>query len=66
MTLHAPVHPLGARVRVKQGRFPMDPALVGRTGIVIELDDYEPGRYGVVLDDEDRVRELAQDELEGA
>jgi hypothetical protein len=42
----------------------MNPQLVGRTGIVVALDDYQPGKYGVVLDGEPGVRELAEDELE--
>lgn len=42
----------------------MDADLLGREGLVVELSDYEPGRYGVVLDGEEEVREFAQDELE--
>jgi hypothetical protein len=41
----------------------MDPHLIGRSGTVIELSLYRPGRYGVVLDGEDRVREFREDEL---
>jgi hypothetical protein len=54
----------GTRVRVRRGRFPMDPALIGRTGLIVETDDYRPQRYGVVLDEEEEVREFAEDELE--
>jgi hypothetical protein len=54
----------GTRVRVRRGRFPMDPALIGRTGLIVGTDDYRPQRYGVVLDEEDEVRDLADDELE--
>jgi hypothetical protein len=54
----------GTRVRVRRGRFPMDPTLIGRAGMVVGTDDYRPQRYGVVLDDEVEVRELAEDELE--
>ncbi len=64
MTIHAPLHPEGSRVRVRRGRFPMDAALLGRIGTVVELDAYQPGKYGVVLDGETDVRELAEDELE--
>ena len=53
----------GTRVRVRRGRFPMDPALIGRTGLIVETDDYRPQRYGVVLDDETEQLELAVDEL---
>jgi hypothetical protein len=42
----------------------MNPQLVGRTGIVVAFDDYQPGKYGVVLDGEPGVRELAEDELD--
>lgn len=42
----------------------MDPDLVGRTGMVLETKDHRPGKYGVVLDEEDRVRDFAEDELE--
>jgi hypothetical protein len=56
--------PQGTRVRVRRGRWPMDPALIARTGLIVETDDYRPQRYGVVLDEEDEVREFAEDELE--
>jgi len=62
--MHAPLFPQGTRVRITRGRLPMDPELQGREGLVVELSDYEPGRYGVVLDGEEEVREFAQDELE--
>ena len=54
----------GTRVRVRRGRYPLDPRLVGRTGLVVETDDYRPERYGVVLDDETEQREFNEDELE--
>lgn len=66
MTLHAPVHPQGSRVTVCRGRFPLDPRLQGRTGTVVELSDYRPGRYGVVLDGEEQVRDFHESELEPA
>ena len=66
MTLHVAVHPQGTRVRLRRGRLPMDPGLTGRTGTVVELSDYRPGRYGVVLDGEEAVREFREDELERA
>ncbi len=49
---------------MKRGRFPIDPALVGREGLVVFLDDYRPGRYGVVLDGDEQRRDFAEDELE--
>lgn len=62
--IHAPLFPQGTRVRVKRGRFPMDAGLVGRTGLVVQVDDHRPGRFGVVLDGEEEERDFAQDELE--
>lgn len=64
MTVHAPLHPQGARIRVRPGRLPMNPRLVGRTGTVVALDVYQPGKYGVVLDGDDDVVQLVEDELE--
>ncbi len=66
MTVPAAVHPQGSRVRVRRGRLPMDPTLVGRAGTVVELSDYRWNRSGVVLDGEDTVREFKDDELERA
>ena len=54
----------GTRVRVRRGAYPLDPGLVGRTGLVVETDDYRPQRYGVVLDEETEQREFHEDELE--
>lgn len=54
----------GSRVRVKRGRFPIDAGLIGRTGLIVQTDDYRPRRYGVVLDDEDVQREFDEDEME--
>ncbi|HSR41821.1 MAG TPA: hypothetical protein VLL48_06610 [Longimicrobiales bacterium] len=62
--IQAPIFPQGTRVRVGRGRFPMDPALVGRTGLVVQVDDYRPERFGVVLDGEEEIRDFARDELE--
>jgi hypothetical protein len=66
MTLHVAIHPQGTRVRIVRGRVPMDAGLIGRTGTVVELSDYRPGRYGVVLDAEEAVREFREDELQRA
>jgi hypothetical protein len=54
----------GTRVKVKRGRFPMDSALLGRTGLIVTTDDYRPQRFGVVLDEETAVRDFHEDELE--
>lgn len=64
MTIPIAVIPLGARVRVKRGQLPSDPALLGRTGTVVEASEYTPARYGVALEGEAQVRVFALDELE--
>jgi hypothetical protein len=56
--------PAGTRVQIRRGTRPMDPVLVGRTGIVVEADHYRPDRLGVVLDGEGQVRVFAPGELE--
>ena len=53
----------GTRVEIRRGSFPMNADLVGRKGLVVELDEYRQGRYGVQLDGEERVRDFAEDEL---
>lgn len=53
----------GTRVKVQRGRFPMDLALIGRTGLIVATDDYRPLRYGVVLDGETQTRDLHEDEI---
>lgn len=53
----------GTRVEVRRGSFPIDRKLVGRRGLVVEVDEYRQGRYGVQLDDEERVRDFAEGEL---
>ena len=58
------VHPQGTRVRVQRGRFPMALDLIGREGTVVFLDDYRPGRYGVVLDGEEARQDFSEDELQ--
>jgi hypothetical protein len=58
--LYAP----GTRVTVVRGPFPVNPSLLGRSGVVVETDEYRPQRYGVQLDDESRVRDFHEDELE--
>lgn len=58
------VYGQGTRVKVKRGSFPMDPALIGRTGLIVGTDDYRPQRFGVVLDEETTVRDFHEDEIE--
>jgi len=63
MTLRTSRYPPGTRVEIVRGSFPMDPSLVGRAGLVVETDEYRPGRYGVQLDGETEVRDLLEEEL---
>jgi hypothetical protein len=57
------VYAQGTRVRVRRGSYPIDPRLVGKTGLIVQTDDYRPGRYGVVLDEETEQREFNEDEI---
>ncbi len=56
--------PLGARVRIRRGLVPGDPALFGRQGTVVEASEYTQARYGVALDGESQLRVFALGELE--
>ena len=56
--------PLGARVRVRRGWVPGDPALLGRLGTVVEASEYTQARYGVALDGEPQLRVFGLGELE--
>lgn len=59
----APV-PEGSRVRIKQSTFPQDPALLGRTGTVVNASEYRTQNVGVALDGTTDVRFFAPEELE--
>jgi len=56
--------PEGTRVRIRRGRFPLDPAAVGRLGTVVESSEYRANCYGVALDGERDIRFFATDEVE--
>ena len=56
--------PVGARVTVKRGRFPVDPALLGRTGTVVESSQYSAHQVSVTLDGETEIRVFEPGELE--
>lgn len=56
--------PEGTRVRVQQGSFPQDPALIGRTGTVVMVSEYQPQSAGVVLDGSTAVHHFTPGELE--
>jgi len=62
--LWAPV-PEGTRVCIRQSdQFPQDPALLGRSGTVVRVSEYQPEQVGVVLDGEVESRYFAPRELE--
>lgn len=54
----------GARVRVRRGTFPLDAAVIGQKGTIVEADKYQAHRYGVLIDGEAEVRYLTRAELE--
>jgi hypothetical protein len=56
--------PEGTRVKVKQGVFPLDPELIGRTGVVVAATEYQTENVGIALDNSTDVRYFSVDELE--
>ena len=56
--------PEGTRVKVRQGHFPQDAAVLGRSGTVIAASEYATQNLGVVLDGESGPRHFAPSELE--
>lgn len=54
----------GTRVRVRRAGAPLDPAVVGRTGTVVDSTPYRARSYGVILDGEGEIRMFAPAELE--
>ncbi len=57
------VIPVGSRVEVTRGRFPADPRLVGRKGMVVENSQYFPHKVEVQLDGDPEIRTFAPGEL---
>jgi len=57
-------YPQGTRIRIRRGLLPLDPSLVGRTGLVVHLRRYGGTKYGVQLDGESRILVFHEDELE--
>lgn len=64
MAIRIPVLPEGTRVKIMRGALPQDPALIGRTGVVVKASEYQDNAAGVVLDGESALRYLAPGELE--
>ena len=56
--------PEGTRVRVRRGPVPQDPAVTGRTGVVVAASEYHTQSLGVVLDGERETRFFMPSELE--
>jgi hypothetical protein len=56
--------PVGTRVKIRRSNFPLDPALVGRTGTIIISNDYRPNAYAVLLDGETETRVVGRAEVE--
>ena len=56
--------PVGARVRIRRAGMPIDPAVVGRTGVVVDATPYRARSYGVAIDGERALRMFAPAELE--
>jgi hypothetical protein len=64
MPLQTFIYPLGTRVRIRRGTFPMDASQIGKTGLIVDLNDYRPKHYGVTLDGESERRDFLEDEIE--
>ena len=65
MSIPWPALPEGSRVRVRQSAaFPQDKGILGKTGTVVLVSEYQPQSVGVVLDGSTDVHVLAPQELE--
>lgn len=58
--------PEGTRVRIQKGSFPLEPAVIGRTGMVMNHDRANPHKVNVQLDGEEQLRTFMDFELERA
>jgi hypothetical protein len=56
--------PEGTRVRIRRALTPQDPAVLGRTGVVVTASEYRDRALGVVLDGESAQRYFTPGELE--
>jgi hypothetical protein len=64
MAIRMAALPEGTRVKIRQSHTPQDPALLGRTGVVVAATEYRDQALGVVLDGESTVRYFTPGELE--
>jgi len=62
--MKAPLFMIGARIRIRRGPVPIDPAMIGRTGFVVRTEPYEPDKIGVVLDGDEEEREFLASEVQ--
>jgi hypothetical protein len=56
--------PEGTRVKIRRSLTPQDPALLGRTGVVVRASEYRDHALGVVLDGESALRYFTPGEME--
>ncbi|HUF50074.1 MAG TPA: hypothetical protein VMN60_04540 [Longimicrobiales bacterium] len=56
--------PEGTRVKVRRAALPQDPAVIGRTGVVLAASEYRDSALGVVLDGDRGVHYFTPGELE--
>lgn len=64
MAVPIAVLPEGTRVRVRRGSLPQDPAVSGRSGVVVNASEYRNQALGVVLDGDSAMRYFTPGELE--
>jgi hypothetical protein len=64
MSVPIAILPEGTRVKVRRGSMPQDPAVLGRTGVVVAASEYRDAALGVVLDGESATRYFTPGELE--
>lgn len=64
MTVPIAVLPEGTRIKVRRASLPQDPAVHGRTGVVVIASEYRDNALGVVLDGESTTRYFTPGELE--
>jgi len=65
MSIPWPALPEGSRVRIRQSpAFPQRADMLGRTGVVVSVSEYQPQSIGIVLDGSTDVHYVAPQELE--
>lgn len=64
MTIPFAALPEGTRIKVQRARLPQDPALIGRSGVVISASPYREESVAVVLEGEGTPRMFTPAELE--